>query len=153
MRGNDYGLAISDITLPTDKPIQSIVETIWGVPALSSHDPERQCFTTTGKLFFGCPSDVAPVAFLKLPTACNEPMKTTASIESVQVPGILQTSTTESVNEEGLPAPLNGCDQPPFTPTITTQPETNAADSPTGLHFDLHSPQDENPETTSHRRV
>jgi hypothetical protein len=38
-----------------------------------------------------------------------------------------------------------GCGKLQFTPTIEIQPEATSADSPTGLHVDLHVPQNANP--------
>ena len=43
LRPDDYGVRISDITIPTEKPIQSVTETIWGVPMEAGHDSERFC--------------------------------------------------------------------------------------------------------------
>ena len=38
---------------------------------------------------------------------------------------------------------MSGCDQVDFSPTIEAKPTTNLADSPTGLEFHLHIPQNE----------
>ena len=38
---------------------------------------------------------------------------------------------------------MNGCERVPFDPSITAQPETSAAESATGLHVNVHVPQDE----------
>ena len=43
------------------------------------------------------------------------------------------------------PAEVTGCDQLEFDPTIEARPTTNLADAPTGLEFDLHIPQNEDP--------
>jgi hypothetical protein len=76
-------------------------------------------------------------------------LKTTVSIDSVEEPGIFHTGTVESLDESGLTAGLAGCDQPQFTPTITAQPQTTVSDSPTGLHVNVHIPQDQDPEQTA----
>jgi hypothetical protein len=143
LRPDDYGVRISDITIPTAQQIQSVTETIWGVPADERHDSERgDCLELGGK----CSSDAPLRPFLTLPTSCTGPLKTTASVDSVQEPDIFQTETVESLGQGGVPAGLNSCDKPPFEPTIASQPETAAADSPTGLHFSLKIPQNELPE-------
>ncbi len=159
--GGDYGLNVSDITLPTSFPIQTVSVTIWGVPADSGHDPKRgrDCLNT------GCrnekdeicpasepcplPSDLRPAPFLTLPTSCTGPLKTTIKVDSVEEPGVFQSTSVESLGEGGDPEGLNGCEAPPFEPKIIAQPETTAAGSPTGLHFNLHSPQNEDPEQLS----
>jgi hypothetical protein len=143
LRPADYGINVSDITLPTDVEILSVTETIWGVPADPAHDEERQCVDSEGDLFFDCASDVLPRPFLSLPTSCAAPLKTTVRVESLQEPGQLPFKTVESLGEGGTPEGLNSCETLDFSPSIFSQPETNASDSPTGLHFGLHIPQNE----------
>ena len=141
LRPGDYGVAVSDITVPTDQKIQSVTETIWGVPAEAAHDPQRFCFNRAGEQAKGCASEVDPEAFLTLPTSCTGPLKTTVSVRSVQEPEGLVSATVESLGEGGAPEGLDGCDRPGFEPSVSARPETGAADSPTGLDFDLHIPQ------------
>jgi hypothetical protein len=142
--GGDYGGTVSDITYPTGTTLQSITETIWGVPADPSHDAERVC-VSNGSSVHECPSEVAPIPFLSLPTSCTGSLRTTVKVESLQEPGVFQSKSVESLGEGGIPAGLSGCDRLSFTPTITAQPETTASDSPTGLHVNLHIPQNEDP--------
>ncbi|HEY2053662.1 MAG TPA: hypothetical protein VGH14_06980, partial [Solirubrobacterales bacterium] len=141
LRPDDHGVRISDITIPTEKPIQSITETIWGVPMEASHDPERFCLNNGGQIETGCASEVAPEAFLSLPTSCGDPLQTTVGVDSVQEPGALVEQTALSLGEGGTPEGLTGCDRPPFGPSISSQVETTRAESPTGLDFKLHIPQ------------
>jgi hypothetical protein len=142
VRSTDYGISVSDITLPTDigGGILGAVETIWGVPADPAHDAQRRCIVN-GSAVIGCASDVDPVPFLTLPTSCTGPLKTTFSVESLEEPGVQQSKTAESLGEGGVPEGLNGCERPDFDPSILAQPDTSASDSPTGLHFGLHIPQ------------
>jgi hypothetical protein len=142
--GGDYGVDVSDITFPKLE-IQTVTETIWGVPAAESHDAERGQDAVEGK---GppVPTDYPLLPFLTLPTSCTGPLRTTVKVESLEEPGVFQTKSAESLGFGGVPAGLNGCARPAFEPTITAQPETTAADSPTGLHVNLHIPQNEAPE-------
>ncbi len=140
LRASDYGISVSDITLPTDIDIFGATETIWGVPADPAHDDDRQCIVNES-IEFGCASDVDPVPFLTLPTSCTGPLQTTFTVESLEEPGVPQSMTAESLGEGGTPEGLSGCERPDFDPTIVAQPETSASDSPTGLHFGLHLPQ------------
>jgi hypothetical protein len=141
LRPSDYGVRISDITIPTDIELLSISETIWGVPMEASHNADRVCVGPKNELIHNCSSDIAPAAFLTLPTSCNEPLRTTLSVDSVQEPDEFKNFPLVSEDESGNPAALNGCAALPFTPTISARPETAAADSPTGLHVHLHLPQ------------
>jgi hypothetical protein len=141
--GSDYGASVANIAVPTSLEIQSISATVWGVPGDPSHDDER------GSVAIGqgipAPFEGPVLPFLTLPTSCTGPLETTVRIESVQEPGVPQSESYLSRDNGNEPAGLNGCERPPFEPTIAAQPETNAADSPTGLHFNLHSPQNQDP--------
>ncbi len=44
LRSADYGVRISDITIPTQVQIQDLEASIWGVPPAAGHDPKRLCF-------------------------------------------------------------------------------------------------------------
>jgi hypothetical protein len=141
--GGDYGVSVANIAVPTSLEIQSISATVWGVPGDPSHDDERGF----GAIDEGIPASFeGPVLpFLTLPTSCTGPLKTTVSIESVQEPGEPRSESYLSRDDGDELAGLNGCERPPFEPTIAAQPETNAADSSTGLQFTLHSPQNQDP--------
>lgn len=149
LRPADYGVNVSDLTVPTNVEIISVSETIWGVPADPAHDEERECFDSEGSIIFGCPTDATPAPFLTLPTSCAGPLQTTIGVDSVAEPGVFQHETVESLGEDDAPEGLNSCEGPGFSPTITARPQTTAADSPTGLHFALHIPQNANPEGTA----
>jgi hypothetical protein len=148
-----YGVAVSDITIPTGLEIQSVTETIWGVPEAASHDPERICISSGDEKIEGCASDAPPAPFLSLPTSCGTPLETTLSVDSVENPGVFDTRTVLA-EEAGVPTGLDGCNAEEFDPSIAAQPTTNLADSPSGLDFDLHQPQDESPAglSTAHLR-
>jgi len=142
--GSDFGIRISDLTLPTNYEIQSVSEHIWGLPMDGSHDAERYCpnpFSPEAAQLFGCESNAPLESFLTLPTRCGEPLETTLKVSSLQEPGNLQEATTLSLNEAEEPVGLSGCNALQFEPKITSQPTTNLADSPTGLDFNLHQPQ------------
>jgi hypothetical protein len=143
LRSSDYGVRISDITVPTSVPLQSIEAEIWGVPSAKSHDPNRFCIGPEGEKIEGCSSDAAPIPFLSLPTSCEAPLKWTLSVNSVEEPEVLDVASDESVGPGGAPRGLGNCNGPPFNPTVVFRPETATSDSPTGLHVNLHIPQSE----------
>jgi hypothetical protein len=143
LRSSDYGVSVSDITIPTSVEIQTVQAKVWGLPQAPSHDAERFCQGSGAGIIRGCASDAAPVPFLTLPSACAGPLTWTLGVDSVQEPNVLQEESVQSLGPGGVPRGLHGCDQPSFSPTISSRPETGASDSPTGLHFSLHIPQNE----------
>jgi hypothetical protein len=148
--GTDYAVVISDSSVPTDIPIIGVRETIWGVPADSSHDAARTCIDPETEFFIhGCPSDAPKAPFLSLPTSCAGPLVTNLRIDSLQEPGNFAEKEAESLGEGSVPEGQVGCDGPPFEPTIAAQPETTASDSPTGLHVNLRIPQNKTPSGTA----
>ncbi len=140
-----YGLRVADITIPTTINIRSVKETIWGVPADPEHDAERQCIVE-GKVVEGCSTDSPPLPFLSLPTSCEGVPQTTVSIDSLENPGAFVSESVPFLDENSEPAGFENCEALPFSPTIASQPETKAADSPTGLRFALHLPQHNEPQ-------
>jgi uncharacterized repeat protein (TIGR01451 family) len=110
--------------------------------------------TTT---FFGNPaakdgSGDAAAALFTNPSSCSgEPLTTTAYVDSWNDPGGF---TAEGTPDLGNPAwkevttespAVTECNLLQFNPTVSVQPETTAADSPTGLNFELKMPSNEEP--------
>jgi hypothetical protein len=108
--------------------------------------------------FFGNPAakdgGEAGTPMFSNPADCSgQPLTTTIHIDSWQSPA--------SDNADGTPnfadprwagataqtPAMSGCNQLSFEPTISATPETNRADSPTGLEVDLKVPQTTGPET------
>ncbi len=135
---NDYGITAYLKSTTEAQRITAGRVTFWGVPWANSHDPMRaQCAEIEGT----CPVSRQPQAFLRLPSSCSDPLSTTFSYETWAQPVTgASASSTEAAPTE--------CAAPPFTPSIEAKPTTATADSPSGLHFDLHLPQKEheNPE-------
>jgi hypothetical protein len=143
LRSSDYGIDVTDVTLPTEVELEAVSVTIWGAPAEASHDPLRQCFApgVRKEAEVDCASDSALAPFLTLPTSCTGPLKWTLSVNSLEEPETFQTASVESIGPGGVPTGLHGCEKLPFAPSIKAQPESAVSDSPTGLHFNLHLPQ------------
>ena len=140
LRSEDYGISISDITIPTSIEIQSVTQTIWGVPADPSHNAERRCFDSNGVSFLGCATDVPVAPFLTLPTSCEAPLKTTLSVDSVQEPGVFESKSIPSLDDGGNPAALNDCEAVPFSPQLAVQPSSRLAESSSGLDVEVKLP-------------
>jgi hypothetical protein len=142
--GSDYGVTADSIFVTADEGVQRVEMTLWGVPADEGHFFERFC---EGAGLPECASDGPLLPFLTNPTSCSGPLTATVRVDAWQAPGNFDTAGTE------LPA-RTGCEQLEFKPAISVQPQTRAADSPTGLHVDLHIPQNQDPEdlATAHLR-
>jgi hypothetical protein len=128
-------------------PLLGSVLTVWGNPASPAHDKERgscifvnlggEKLETTGE---SCPTNVAEAPFITVPRACEGPLAIGYEGDSWQTPGawtlpaFIEThSNTTPPNPQGF----TGCSRLGFSPSISAQPTTRAAESPTGLDFSL----------------
>ena len=141
--GEDYGATISVVNASSDVEVLGSRVTIWGTPADPRHDSARgwQCLGKGADE----PGEIQPPpkcggetpnenAFLTLPTSCGE--------EKTSVSG----NTWEGAT---LPAPresefsLQGCNELPFSPSLTVAPTEETASTPSGLTVKVHVPQKE----------
>jgi len=111
--------------------------TLWGNPADPAHDSQRgKCLIVKGS----CSAGASVLPFITLPTSCTGPLTTIFQVDSWQNPGAFtEPLIAETHDDAEPPSPLGtyGCAQLPFHPTIAAQPTAKAAESPTGLDFDL----------------
>ncbi|HEX3608746.1 MAG TPA: hypothetical protein VHU14_03625 [Solirubrobacterales bacterium] len=151
--GGDYGLTVNVNDISQGIPIFGSSLTVWGVPADPAHDGERgSCLGLFGPTGEQCPTDAPRRSFITNPTACTPPgvgLETTLHADSWQ--GESDDASFFSHLPPGPPTPGPqqgpiGCDRLAFDPSITVQPTSHAADSPTGLHVELSLPQNENPD-------
>jgi uncharacterized repeat protein (TIGR01451 family) len=146
--GDGYGLRISLSNVSQGFDITGSSVTFWGVPADPSHDSVRgSCQGFFGPSGATCPANVPAKPFLTLPTACSGPLTTMIRADSWSNPGSFVSDSYVSHDNSSPPQPVGiaGCDRLDFSPTITVQPDTTVADSPTGLSVDLQVPQNDNP--------
>jgi hypothetical protein len=149
-KAEDYGVTVSASN--TDQLVNFISAsvTFWGTPGDPSHDHSRgwSCLVgghwsvTAGRnLPCELQNQTKPPAFLTLPTNCSAAYAT--SVEGDSWPNSatgavsLLDPLSYSLEEDGTPLSLTGCNQVPFSPTIKSEPTSNAATSPTGLNFDI----------------
>jgi hypothetical protein len=144
----DYGLTA---TLPNINQALLVGHsklTLWGVPADPANDGLR-CLSGNESIdaAFGTPctgsAKIPLKPFLSMPARC-EAVVTEIEADSWQQAGRWYTAPPV------VSAPLTGCENLDFSPTLKARPTTNAADSPSGLDVDLAIPQDvENPKGLS----
>jgi hypothetical protein len=109
--------------------------TIWGVPADPRHDKERgTCRSASSPQEDECPAEVAEKPFLTVPRACAGQLSTTYQLDTWQHPAAW---VSGSVPTPAAPAGFTGCEALGFAPAISTAGSNPAAESPTGLDFDL----------------
>jgi hypothetical protein len=104
------------------------------------------------------PDHLEKKAFLTLPTACTPPgvgLETRMRVESwdpasapaeasfvSHLPPGFQGELNPDPSTWGPPQGPTGCDELPFDPSFSAQPDSSMADSPTGLRVSLGFPQD-----------
>jgi hypothetical protein len=115
----DYGITSSGSTLSEEARVIGLSIVVWGIPAEHIEGGN-------------------PSAVLRAPTSCEGPQTARVRVDTWEDPGNFVSRTTE------IPA-TTGCDKLQFHPSIEWKPTTAVADSPTGLHVDIHQPQETAP--------
>ena len=100
-----------------------------------------------------CHTNAPDLPFLTLPRSCEGPLVSSYAIDSWQHPGarlpngepdlsdpawVTGSVLTHDDAEPPVPLGMTGCSKLGFSPTISAQPTTVAAQSPTGLDFGLN---------------
>jgi hypothetical protein len=126
-------------------PVLGIQAYLWGNPADPAHDASRRGRGGCG--FAGCrlePGEMNTAPFITMPTSCGEALAFSASAVSWEGGGAA--SDSAFLGDDGDPLAMEGCNALAFEPTIESKATTNVGDSPSGLEFSIHQPQDESPE-------
>jgi hypothetical protein len=133
--GGDYGVTAESTNSAGIAGVREANVKLWGVPAAASHDKERTC----GEKEPCSAEETVAKPFLRAPTSCGGSLMATLAVDSWQNPGEFSELATE------MPA-MTGCENVEFAPSLAVQPTAAQADSPTGLHVDLHLPQNKEAE-------
>jgi hypothetical protein len=169
--GRDYGVTAATLDIPQRVPIFGLKATLWGDPADSSHDAERGVCALRGKAAkgleeltfkeenekkgkvereyrFDCPLEAGKhhLPLLTLPGSCTgAALETSLSLDSWQHPETKLDSQT-SPNTTAFSNPVTGCDKLRFDASlsVTPEPQSAVADSPSGLNVELKIPHEEN---------
>jgi hypothetical protein len=154
--GEGYGVVVSVHNASQVAQLLSSQVTLWGVPGDPRHDASRgwSCVErgesainqTDEPCVVPEPRNEKP--FLSNPTSCEGALGVSAFADSWLEPGTLlpdgrvdsndarwKRATSSSPGQEG-------CSLLPFSPSILIESNTQAASTPTGLHVDVHVPQD-----------
>ncbi|MGA8745170.1 MAG: hypothetical protein WB507_04830 [Solirubrobacterales bacterium] len=153
--GSDYGVTATNVAV--EAGLSRVRLTLWGVPAAEEHNRmrgkdcavvteeefrsaeqlEKWCESESRQLGNGGPAGVKETPFITMPTECSgTPLTVTGRYDSWDVPG-------EYAEDPVAIAAVDGCNQLKFEPEIEVRPTTDLADSPSGLQFNLHVPQNE----------
>jgi hypothetical protein len=134
----DYGVTETSANISEALPITRLALTFWGIPADPSHDASR--FISGGVYIPGnngnpIPDTAPRTPFLFNPTRCSGPLSTSISADSWPNPGQFVTASSTT------PTGVRGCDALSFEPSLSLQPDTTQAYSPSGYTVDLKVPQ------------
>jgi hypothetical protein len=157
-RGVAAEFAFADATGGSHVLYSSVVPTPAGyVLRTTAPDTPQIRLTDIVTTFFGNPavkdsSGNTPVAMFTNPTECSgQPLVTAIHMDSWKRPGRFNANGTPDFSDPNWASsttkspPVGGCNTLDFSPTLQARPTTNLADSPSGLHVDLHIPQSEDP--------
>ena len=140
----DYAIEAQLSGISEADPVHFSALTIWGVPAASIHDAQRESLLSGCGRETGCISHVEPKPFLTLPTSCSgAPMTISVAGDSWQKPGM--PGSLPLLMSTALPA-MTGCEALPFAPSLAVETETLQAGVPTGYHVSITVPQGQDPE-------
>ncbi len=146
----DFALTAATRDIPQYGVFSGLSIDLWGNPSDPSHDYQRGACGFSVDTLEACPTDYVSTALLTMPTACSDsPPTTTVSADSWEKQGIFVSGSSHTQDAEGNPVGISGCNALEFEPTVESKATTNLADSPTGLDFKIHQPQENNYEGLS----
>ncbi len=136
--GGDYGVTVSVNNITQFSGTVASKITVWGVPGDPAHDGQRGVSCDLGEASCVHLDEQSPPPFLSLPTSCTGALTSSVSEDSWEQQGVF----TDSVGPFEPMAALDGCNHPPFEPSIGVAPDVSDGSTPTGLTVDVHLPQE-----------
>ena len=138
----DYALKADIKDIPQYGLVSGARVDLWGDPSDPGHDLRRgACANDAHGYIVTCPVTKTDTPFLTLPSACSDSLTASLSVASWEDPNNPISGSVQTLDSNGDPAGVTGCDALDFNPTLTARPTTNVADSPSGLDVDLNVPQ------------
>ncbi len=135
----EYGTTLKAVDVPEALHISGLTVTIWGVPwSVINNDQRGDCLNELepefgwAKCSVGPPGDseFAPLAYLTLPTSCEEPMDFSATASSWLHVGEMTRRTSGKSS-------LSDCEDLEFEPRTMAQLSDPRASSPSGYEFHI----------------
>jgi hypothetical protein len=151
LTGKNYAVEVTVHDTSVAALVMKSVVSIWGEPGDPRHDRSRGWACLSDGAYArkapevgtcGQPAQLATQPFLRMPTSCTTEMQTTLSGESWPV-GQSRSDLplqTEGHGTQNLGL-LEGCDQLPFEPSISVEPDQKDASTPSGLNVVVETPQ------------
>jgi hypothetical protein len=138
VRPQDSRLVLNSPDLDVLAEPHDVSIALWGVPAESSHDPERghECFSLNSEPEChggGESANEQPRPFLSNPTSCG-PSVAAIRADSWEDPEEWSQASAEA-------GPIVDCEGVPFDPVIEARPSSDSAESPSGFAVSLRVPQ------------
>jgi hypothetical protein len=131
-----YRLSVLAPFIPVS--LTKISATFWGTPAEKGHEAERYCFKA-GLQRAGCATEGEEAAYLTLPSNCGTAPEVTVETDSTENPGVFVKQSVP-LEESGSAATMLECGLVPFSPVVAAAPTSAAAESASGLDFNLSLP-------------
>lgn len=122
-----YNLYATVSNVAQAEPVTGSELIIWGNPAHPSHDAQRGNCVPFGGV---CETDIEEKAFITLPRSCAGPLVSKFRARSWQEPETV-------VATQAVTPGMTGCEELGFAAGVSTSPTTPAAESPSGLEYDL----------------
>ena len=143
----DYNIVTHIDNIPAGDHIDGSLLRLWGVASEPSHDNARDTAGPSEEQeqchIHGCHSSAPPRPFLTLPTVCAGPQPfTIRGLGTWEDEGLRAEATVSSHDAQGNPIGFTGCSALSFNPSLSTSPDTAAADTPAGLSAELTMPQE-----------
>jgi hypothetical protein len=136
--------ATHDVIAFGQQPLFNVQAQVWGDPSSPAHERIRgTCHDSNNS----CPVEPVNTPFLTLPGECPA----TAPLFHLSADTWEEPSPAFGEHEVSIPTTdrsgqaqvsIEDCEEMEFEPTISAQPTTNLTDSPSGLDFTLHQPQE-----------
>ncbi len=157
--GTDYAVEANVELASQAANVLSSTVTFWGVPGDIRHDSQRGWNCLVGGYFAEARDDptgekppapcepagqTEPEAFLTMPTSCENTPASTMNGETWPISGDLkELPKTEFLSSSfTFTSPFTGCGLLPFNPSISVEPDSHAASTPSGMTVNVHLPQE-----------
>jgi hypothetical protein len=146
----EYRLAAHVDDIAAQVTLGGVKTTFWGDPTSSAHDRVRGiCLTQADSSEGETEDDLCPAEeqldtpFLTMPSSCEGRVSTGVAINSWMHPEQVISRDFEMADPSERPFGIDGCNAVDFSPSVESRATTNLTDSPTGLGFRLHVPQND----------